>query len=157
MKINWDDLKIDFTHINLDRILESWNWLIGNDKKPILMSSIGDLFLENKNGQIYWLNVGEGIIEKIAENEIEFKTKLNDNEIVDEWFLIELVAKLKRNGLLLTEKKLYGYKTLPILGGEYKTENFELTDIEVHFELCGQIHKQIKDLPDGTKVNITTE
>ena len=41
--------------------------------------------------------------------------------------------------------------------GEYEPENFELTDIEVHFELSGQIHKQIKDLPDGTNVKIVTE
>ncbi|MFV8364738.1 T6SS immunity protein Tdi1 domain-containing protein [Flavobacterium sp. ZT3P35] len=154
MKITWKDLTINFNHIDLNRLMESWDWLIGNDKKPILMSSIGDLFLEDKNGICYWLNVGEGIIEKVAENESEFKAKLNDDETVDEWFLIELVSELKRNGLLLTEKKLYGYKTLPILGGEYKPENFELTDIEVHFELSGQIHKQVKDLPDGTKVNI---
>lgn len=156
MEITWNDLTINFTHIDINRLIESWYWLIGNDKKPILISSIGDLFLEDQNG-IYWLNVGEGIIEKVAENETEFKTKLNDNEIVNEWFLLELVAELKRTGLLLTEKKLYGYKTLPILGGEYTPENFELIDVEVHFELSGEIHKQIKDLPDGTKVNIVTK
>ncbi len=157
MKITWDDLKVDFSYIDLKRITESWDWLIGNDKTPILVSSIGDIFLEDINGKCYWLNVGEGIIEKVAEDKIEFKEKLNNNEIVSEWFLVELVAELKKEGLELTEKKLYGYKKLPVLGGEYEPENFELTDIEVHFELSGQIHKQIKDLPDGTKVKIVNE
>jgi predicted transcriptional regulator len=36
-------------------------------------------------------------------------------------------------------------------------KNFPFWDIEVHFELSGQIHKQIKDLPDGTKVKIVNE
>lgn len=157
MKITWDDLKVDFSYIDLKRITESWDWLIGNDKTPILVSSIGDIFLEDRKGKCYWLNVGEGIIEKVADNKIEFKEKLNNNEIVSEWFLVELVAELKKEGLELTEKKLYGYKKLPVLGGEYEPENFELTDIEVHFELSGQIHKQIKDLPDGTKVKIVNE
>ena len=70
--------------------------------------------------------------------------------------MIGLVKKLKEQGIELTDKNLYGYKKLPALGGEYEPDNFELTDIEVHFELSGQIHKQIKDLPDGTKVNIKT-
>lgn len=155
MKITWNDLTINFTHIDINRLIESWNWLIGNDKKPILISSIGDLFLEDQYG-IYWLNVGEGKIEKVAENETEFKSKLNDNDFVNEWFLIDLVSELKRSGLLLTEKKLYGYKILPILGGKYNPENFVLIDIEEHFELSGQIHKQLKDLPDGTKVRLVT-
>lgn len=154
MKITWNDLTIKFDHIDTKRLLESWDWLIGNDKKPILVSSIGDLFLVDNDGKYHWLNVGAGIIEKVAENETEFKEKLNNTEISEEWFLIELVAELKRNGLELTERKLYGYKTLPILGGKYEPENFELTDIEVHFELSGKIHKQIKDLPNGTNVEI---
>lgn len=154
--ITWNDLKVDFNHIDQNRLTESWSWLIGTDKKPILMSSIGDLFLTDKNGACYWLNVGEGIFEKVTENVEQFKAKLKDNAQVDEWFLIGLVEKLKETGLKLKDKHLYGYKKLPVLGGEYEPENFELTDIEVHFELSGQIHKQIKDLPDGTKVNIKT-
>jgi len=59
MKITWDDLKVDFAHINLKRLIESWDWLIGNDKTPILVSSIGDIFLEDTNEKCYWLNVGE--------------------------------------------------------------------------------------------------
>lgn len=157
MKITWDDLKVDFTNIDLKRLLESWDWLIGNDKTPILISSIGDIFLEDRSEKCYLLNVGEGIIEKVAEDKTEFKEKLNDNKIVSDWFLVELVAELKKGGMELTENTLYGYKKLPVLGGEYEPENFELTDIEVHFELSGQIHKQIKDLPDGTDVKIVTE
>ncbi|MFM9988635.1 T6SS immunity protein Tdi1 domain-containing protein [Flavobacterium sp.] len=153
MKITWDDLKIDFSNINSETLLESWNWLIGNDKKLILISSIGDAFLEDKNGVCYWLNVGEGIIAKVAENKEELKTKLTDKEIVAEWFLVELVAELKKSGIELTENNLYGYKKYPILGGEYLLENFELTDFEVHFEISGQIYKQVKDLPIGTKIN----
>ncbi|WP_242133009.1 T6SS immunity protein Tdi1 domain-containing protein [Aestuariivivens marinum] len=156
MKITWADLKVEFNHIDETRLIESWDWLIGTDKTPILMTSIGDLFLTDKNGNCYWLNVGEGILDKVADSIDEFNLKLKDNELVDEWFLIGLVEKLKEKGLELTDKHLYGYKKLPVLGGEYEPDNFELTDIEVHFELSGQIHKQIKDLPDGTKVNIKT-
>ena len=49
--------------------------------------------------------------------------------------------------------KLYGFKQLPVLGGKYEPDNFELTDIAVHFSMSGQINFKLKDLPDGTKVN----
>ena len=153
MEINWAELKMDLSKINLKILLESWEWLIGKDKKIILISSIGDAFLEDSNGICYWLNVGEGILEKVAENITEFETKLTDNEIVEDWFLVELVAELKKSGIELTENNIYSYKTFPILGGEYLPENFEITDIEVHFEISGQIYKQVKDLPVGTKIN----
>ncbi len=153
MEINWTELKIDLSKINLKNLLESWEWLIGKDKKIILISTIGDAFLEDSNGICYWLNVGEGIFEKVADNISEFETKLTDNEIVEDWFLVELVAELKKSGIELTENNIYSYKTFPILGGEYLPENFEITDIEVHFEISGQIYKQVKDLPVGTKIN----
>ena len=153
MEINWAELKMDLSKINLKILLESWEWLIGKDKKIILISTIGDAFLEDSNGICYWLNVGEGIFEKVAENITEFETKLTDNEIVEDWFLVELVAELKKSGIELTENNIYSYKTFPILGGEYLPENFEITDIEVHFEISGQIYKQVKDLPVGTKIN----
>jgi len=153
MKITWKDLSIDFSNIDWNKLIVDWIWLIGNDKEPIIISSIGDMFLKDNNGKIYWLNVGEGLLDFVSDNIDDFKSKLKENSQVDEWFMIELVQQIKESGLELVNGKLYGYKKLPAIGGDYIPENFELTDLEVHFSLAGQIHKQIKDLPDGTKVN----
>jgi len=70
--------------------------------------------------------------------------------------MLDLIRGIKSSGIKLKEKELYGYKIIPILGGQYEPNNFESTDIEVHFELCGQIHEQVKDLPTGTIVNRIT-
>ncbi|MEM6377577.1 MAG: T6SS immunity protein Tdi1 domain-containing protein, partial [Bacteroidota bacterium] len=74
--------------------------------------------------------------------------------IRDEWFLIELVRRIRISGKQLEGGKLFGYKQLPIIGGTYEPENFALTLIEIHFNLSGQIHRQLKDLPDGTRIKI---
>lgn len=34
----------------------------------------------------------------------------------------------------------------------FPLNNFELTNIEIHFSLAGKILEQIKDMPDGAKV-----
>ena len=153
MKITWKDLSIDFSNFDRYKLIADWIWLIGDDKEPIMISSIGDMFLKDKNGKIYWLNVGEGLLDLVSENIDDFKLKLKDDSQVDEWFMIGLVQQIKESGLELINGKLYGYKKLPVIGGDYIPENFELTDLEVHFSLAGQINQQIKDLPDGTKVN----
>lgn len=153
-KLTESDLRINFDHIDIKRLTESWDWLIGKDKTPILMTSIGDLFFSDHEGKCYWLDVGGGTFEKVSESIEEFNEKLKDEDQLDEWFLLGLVERIKSSGIKLRKKELYGYRKLPVLGGEYEPHNFESTDIEVHFELSGQIHKQIKDLPDGTSVEI---
>ena len=42
-------------------------------------------------------------------------------------------------------------------GGDYTKDNSEVKDVYVHYSLLGQVAKQTKDLPDGTKVNIDIE
>jgi hypothetical protein len=154
MNFTLEEITVNFDHIDRTRLLESWDWLIGKDKTPILMSCIGDLFFTDANENCYWLDVGGGILEQVSQSLEEFHLKLKDINQLDEWFLFSLIDRIKKSGLTLKENELYGYKVLPVLGGEYEPENFEGTDIEVHFELSGQIHRQIKDLPDGTKVEI---
>ena len=153
MKLTWNDLTINFIHINSKTLTEDWIWLVGEHATPVIVSSIGDMFLSNRDG-IYWLNVGEGNYEKVANDIEDLKTKMNDNDLANEWFMFDLVNSIKESGLHLTNGKLFSYKKLPIIGGEYEPDNFELTDIEVHFSIAGQIHQQIKDLPDGAKINI---
>ncbi|WLQ15413.1 DUF1851 domain-containing protein [Hahella aquimaris] len=152
MPLTWNDLTVSFAHIDRDKLVEDWKWLVGQSL-PILVTSIGDAFLQNKSGEIYWLITGSAEFEKVAESYEEFKIKLRDNELVNEWFLVPLVLQLKEQGSVLERGKLYGFKQLPVLGGKYEPENFELTDIEVHFAMSGQMNFLIKDLPDGTQVN----
>jgi len=151
MKINLNDLTVNFNNIPGNKLTEDWTWLIGTDKTPILVSVIGDMFLQDDHNKIYWLDVGRGILELVSEGIKDFEEKLKDIEQVNEWLMIDLTTELLSDKKLM-EGQLYSYKKLPIIGGDYSVDNFEPMDIEVHFSFAGQIHKQIKDLPDGTNV-----
>lgn len=152
MSLTWNDLTVSFEHLDRAKLVEDWEWLVGSSL-PILVTSVGDAFLQNETGEIYWLITGSAEYEKVAQSYEEFQVKLQDNELVHEWFLIPVVAQLKEQGVELEERKLYGFKQLPVLGGKYESDNFELTDIEVHFAISGQMNFKIKDLPDGSQVN----
>ena len=154
MELTWQDIIIDFTNIENKDLTENWTWLIGEKMAPIMISCIGDMFLEDEDGKIHWLNVGDGSLELVAENKEELQEKMDDEKIANEWFMFSLVYEIKQSGLNLTAGKLYGYKLPPVLGGEYKADNFTLISVTEHFSFSGDLHEKIKDLPDGTPINI---
>jgi hypothetical protein len=152
--MNLDDLIVKFNKDSADKLTEDWNWLIGTDKSPIIVTAIGDMFLKDTNQKIYWLDVGQGKCEIVADRIQDFEEKLKDIEQMNDWFMIKLTTALRLSGKELKDGQLYSYKKLPIIGGEYTVDNFAPLDIVEHFGYTGDIHKQIKDLPDGTKVEI---
>lgn len=154
MKFDLNDLTIKFQAEISDRLTEDWTWLIGTNKKVILVSAIGDMFLTSDNGNIFWLDVGQGKLEMVATDKKEFERKLTDIEQVNEWFMIDLTTQLRLSDNKLKDGQIYSYRKLPVIGGDYSVDNFGPLDIEVHFRFAAEIHRQIKDLPDGTKVNI---
>ncbi|HKQ76322.1 MAG TPA: T6SS immunity protein Tdi1 domain-containing protein [Blastocatellia bacterium] len=156
MKITWDDLTVNFEDFQSEDLLEDWRWLIGDSAQPILISSIGDAFLQDETGKIFWLETGVGVITEVAPSFEAFKTELNDQEKVSEWFLVPIIAELKALNILLERGQCYSYKQPPILSGEYEASNFEPANLSVHFSISGQICLQVKDLPAGTEVGSVT-
>jgi len=47
-----------------------------------------------------------------------------------------------------------GFTTLPILGSSYAAENRYRLPVTEHASLTGDVHRQLRDLPDGTAVRI---
>lgn len=155
MSITWRDLTVSFKHLDRNKLIEDWVWLVGETALPILITSVGDIFLQESSGEVYWLITGSTEYSMVAKSMEEFKEQLNNETLVNEWFLVNLVSDLKESGLILQSGSLYGFKQLPALGGAYAIENFELTDIEVYFAVSGQINLNIKELPEGTQVKCT--
>ncbi len=157
MRIKWDDLAVNFDDFRSEDLLKDWRWLIGPSAQPILISSVGDAFLQDETGKILWLETGVGVITEIAPSYEEFEAELNNQEKVSEWFLVPIIADLKALNILIEGGQCYSYKQLPILGGEYEASNFEPKDLSLHFAASGQICFLIKDLPDGTQAQLGAE
>jgi len=49
----------------------------------------------------------------------------------------------------LAPGECYGCKTPLSLGGQLEEDNFERTDLQVHYSILGQLHRQTKHLPPG--------
>lgn len=48
-----------------------------------------------------------------------------------------------------------GYKVPPFLGGNDSLENLEVSDMEVYWDICGQLLNKVRNLPPGTPVRVT--
>jgi hypothetical protein len=154
MSLHLDDLTIDISSLDLADLRENWKWLIADMTQVLIISKLGDMFLQGKNEAIYWLDTGAGLLTQIAGSINEFDSLLKEDDNINEWFLPHLIDELEDNGQMLAKNQVYSFVKPPAIGGEYVAGNVKATDISVHFAFTGQIFEQIKDLPNGTKVDI---
>lgn len=153
MRITWNELTVPLDGVDLDGLLSEWRWLVDESFTPVLISALGDLFLRDGEGRIFWLSSGWGKLTQVAASAAEFKQLMVQPENAAEWFVPGLVGDILTAGQKLEPGECFGYKTPPVLGGQIEPDNFEPTDLQVHFGILGQIHQQIKDLPPGTSIS----
>jgi hypothetical protein len=161
-----NDYLIDHTSFDWQKLLASWAWLLDDEMEvqPWLMNRFGDLFFVDEVGVVLWLNINDGELSEVASNVDEFFELLESDEAVEDddegsegaadWFLMGLVDDLVESGQKPGPDQCYGFKTLPVLGGEYDPSNVYLSSIEQYWAFCGNVHAQIDGLPDGAEVEI---
>jgi Domain of unknown function (DUF1851) len=152
MRITWNELTVSPNGIDFDDLLSDWRWLIGEEYQPVVISTLGDLFLRQDDGRIFWLKTGWGQLTEVAVNGEEFKKLMVQPNNAAEWFMPNLVGDLLSSGKRLGPGQCFSYQVPPVLGGEIGPQNFQPTSLSVHFSILGQIHEQVKDLPEGTPI-----
>jgi hypothetical protein len=156
MRVTWNELVVDRTTIAVDGLLDSWRWLVDASCQVILIGTLGDLFVQNAIGQVFWLDTGWGQLTQVAETADAFQQLLLQPENLDQWFVPQLVGDLLTSGKQLKPGECFGYQVPPVIGGAIAPENFEPIDVSVYFHLLGQIQQQVQALPDGTSIGKIT-
>ena len=118
-----------------------------------LVNRLGDVFVVCEDETVHMLDVGAGRIERLADNRDHFCSLLDEGGNADNWLMIPLVDACVATGLTLGSNQCYGYRVPPFLGGQYEVGNIEPTDLSVHYELLASLHRQTKNLPDGTPIH----
>jgi hypothetical protein len=152
-----DAYLIPLQDIDLGAILKTWYWLIGEDKTMVALTKSGDALFKDNNNRLYFLNIGAGTVTTVADNYLDFANGKLSVDLYEELLLTGLVDDLVKSGKALKKNQVYSYIMLPILGGAYDTENMYPVNLYEHYQLTGEIHFQLKDLPNGTEVEIVPE
>ncbi|MBA6381363.1 DUF1851 domain-containing protein [Colwellia sp. BRX10-1] len=149
-----NDLTVKFDQLERTTILSEWEWMLKEQYLPILITASGDAFIQNLiDDSICWLGTAGAELEDIADSYDEFVELLNNKEFVVDYFMVQMVGDLIQSGKSLEAGQIYSLTKPYLLGGSFKLENIEATDISVHFSLTGQIADQVSNLPDGTNVD----
>ena len=152
--MNVNDYLIDHSDFAWSDSLDDWRWLLALPVTVWLCNRFAELVLVMEDGTVSYLETSAGAMKKIATSRQDFITKLDEGNNANEWLMIPLVDRCFAAGKVLGPRQCYGFSTPPVLGGAYDLTNIEVTDLAVYLAVMGQIHRQIKDVPDGTKIQM---
>lgn len=112
--------------------------------------------VENNEPLILMLEPGTGEAFEISATFGKFHNE-ELTEYQDATLAVNFFNEWKRetNKILLPEQCV-GYRVPLFLGGEDSLSNLDLYDMEVYWDICGQLLNKVRNLPVGTKVNKLT-
>ena len=116
------------------------------------MTAFGDLFLRDQSGRLHFLDLMSGEFKQVAESQEEFERLCEDRERRRSWFMGFLLTEVRKARGELVAGQCYSCKIPLSLGGQLEADNFERTDLQAHYSILGQLHRQTKHLPLGTKI-----
>ena len=136
----------------IETINSAWSW-IGLDARDVVASNaFGNVIVHAADGAYWRICPEELSCERIAANEAEYQELLGDDEFVADWEMNELVELARETLGPLAPGQCYCLKIPAVLGGSYTAINLGVNSrIEV-IGFSGDVAEQIKDLPDGAKV-----
>jgi hypothetical protein len=114
---------------------------------------MGDAFLVDSSGHVLFLDTLEGAIQEVAPSVSEFAMLIESGANRDKWFLPGLVEAMEVRGEHLQPGQCYSFKLPPVLNGPITAANLHVTDALIHFSIAGQLHEQVRRLPEGTRIS----
>jgi hypothetical protein len=131
---------------------ESWRWSVPERVHPLLITALGDVFVLTRDSKVYFLDTENGKFDIVADSFGEWQTLLRDPQNIASWFRPQFVQQLKQRYGSLKEPYVFS-PTIPlVLSGKLTPDNYTPSRWDAHLHVMGQIHRQVKDLPPGTRI-----
>ncbi len=122
------ELTRSFSADQFARALESWDWADIGGKQPLFTSPFGDVFFQAQDG-FWFLDLLEGTLTRPWSDADALQAELNTAAGQDRYLM-----------------------AAPILGAAIAVENIEVMDFEVIVHITGQLHRQVRDMPPGSRI-----
>ena len=152
-----DDYLLPTEALDPPALLSEWRWRIGDHSYSVrAVAAVGNLFLEDRSGAIFLLEIEDGSFARVARNAEEFEELLADRHNRKAWLQTFLVRALRNEGMMLGPGQCYGRersRSSSSRGSDDAplAEKFEPTDLAVHLSILGQIHRQVRDRAAGPR------
>ncbi len=147
---------IDPTELDTERLLADWSWLIGGPVALVAVSTFGELLLRKPDGTIWFLNIHGGTFDQVAPSTSELERRMDvDSDFRDSLLKSSALKELVAKGCKVGMGQCFTYK-LPIVLGNAQPEICTMGIYEA-VGFLGDVHRQIKDLPDGSKISLVVK
>jgi hypothetical protein len=150
--VDWDRLLIRTDRPDTAEMLSYWEWLIGRDFHPLVMTKFGDWFLADPQGSVHKLDLLEGACQRIADSVSAFEQLMVQPDKLDSWFLLPWCYALHDAGQVPGEDQCFGFKIPPKLGAPVVLSNVEVAALKPYQAWMAEVHK----IPPGTVVDAIT-
>jgi hypothetical protein len=131
--------------------LAEWRWLVPPTSRPVLLTALGDLFLQAGDGSIEFLDTAAGALTRVGASYTAWKVELSTDR-PEWWFMPGFVAELVASGATLKAGEVYSPIIPEVLGGKRTVTNYSASPWTAHLHVLGSVHRQVKDLPEGTPI-----
>jgi hypothetical protein len=145
------ELTRSFSADQFARALESWDWADIQGKQPLFTSPFGDVFFQAQDG-FWFLDLLEGTLTRPWSDVGALQAELNTAEGQDRYLMAGLAFAAERQGIIPSGGQVLSFKVAPVLGAAIAVENIEVMDFEVIVHITGQLHRQVRDMPPGSRI-----
>ena len=132
-----------------------WAWLLPNPICIIAINPFGNVVVKCADGELWRVCSEELSAEKLAGGR-DFAALLADEVFREDWLCEAWVISARATLGDVGDGECYGFKIWPKLGGVYSADNFAVKKITEWLAVSGDVARQVKDLPDGTRIHLDT-
>jgi hypothetical protein len=144
-------------HLEVERLLADWRWLCPRSMTLVGRTAFGDLFLRDHGGVVFWLNTTVGKLIQVARSEEQFRELAEDNERRSEWFAEPDQQACSRRGLKPGPTQCIGFSVPLVFAESGGSDTAYIADLYEYVSFLGDLHRQIANLPDGSKVRLRVQ
>jgi hypothetical protein len=132
------------------RLLQAFHPPLPREGQVIWASYFGDVFVEDGDGAIWWVNGMEERVDRIAINRDKAAERLSREHLA--MLKTKLLEQLIKGDRLLPAGMLYGLKTPRCNGGRYHPDNIGTAPIRDTFDYLGKLFRAASARPHAGPV-----
>jgi hypothetical protein len=107
-----------------------------------LVNRLGEPFVVADDGGVLRLDLGAGVVEKVASGREEFARLLDSGDHARHWLRMDPIDRCAAAGMRLKPAECFGFRLPPLLGGRYEPANLVPTHLAIHLSYQAYLCKQ---------------